>query len=59
MTEHKVKFLPSGRIVLVQDGETITQAARKAGVHINAACGGRALVQFDIERNPLILIEIY
>ncbi len=43
MTEHKVKFLPSGRIVLVQDGETISQAARKAGVHINAACGGSGL----------------
>ena len=43
MTEHKVKFLPSGRIVLVEDGETISQAARKAGVHINASCGGSGL----------------
>ncbi|MGB9498118.1 MAG: ASKHA domain-containing protein [Dissulfuribacterales bacterium] len=43
MTEHKVKFLPSGRIVLVEDGETVSQAARKAGVHINASCGGSGL----------------
>ena len=43
MTEHKVKFLPSGRIAFVQDGETISQAARKAGVHINASCGGSGL----------------
>lgn len=43
MTKHKVQFLPGGRIILVQDGETISQAARKAGVHINASCGGSGL----------------
>ena len=43
MTEHKVQFLPSGRIMLVKDGETISQVARKAGVHINASCGGSGL----------------
>jgi uncharacterized 2Fe-2S/4Fe-4S cluster protein (DUF4445 family) len=40
MTQRKVQFLPSGRTVMVADGEVLLQAAREAGVHINASCGG-------------------
>lgn len=36
----RVTFLPSGRTVEVKAGETIIKAARQAGVHINASCGG-------------------
>ncbi|HSR35649.1 MAG TPA: 2Fe-2S iron-sulfur cluster-binding protein, partial [Desulfurivibrionaceae bacterium] len=36
----RVTFLPSGRTVEVKPGETIIKAARQAGIHINASCGG-------------------
>jgi len=35
-----IKFLPGGREVEVEEGETIIKAARRAGIHINASCGG-------------------
>jgi len=37
---HIVTFLPAGRTVTVQPGDSIIKAARAAGVHINASCGG-------------------
>ena len=37
---HSVTFLPAGRTVSVADGETVLKAARTAGLHINASCGG-------------------
>jgi len=37
---HVIEFLPSGRIIQVQEGETVLKAARRAGIHINASCGG-------------------
>lgn len=37
---HKVRFLPMGRIVSVEDGANLLKTARQAGVHINASCGG-------------------
>jgi len=40
MPEHKVTFLPAGRSIRVKDGENLLQAARLAGVHVNASCGG-------------------
>jgi uncharacterized 2Fe-2S/4Fe-4S cluster protein (DUF4445 family) len=37
---HEVTFLPSGRKVEVEAGISLIKAARLAGVHINASCGG-------------------
>lgn len=37
---HRVTFLPSNRTVEVKPGDTLIKAARKAGIHINASCGG-------------------
>jgi len=36
----RVTFLPSGRQVQVGVGTTVIRAAREAGLHINASCGG-------------------
>lgn len=38
--KHTIRFLPSGLPIDVADGTTIMDAARKAGVFINAPCGG-------------------
>jgi len=35
-----ITFEPSGRKITVRKGETVIKAARQAGVHINASCGG-------------------
>jgi uncharacterized 2Fe-2S/4Fe-4S cluster protein (DUF4445 family) len=37
---YQVKFLPSNRMVEVESGFSVIKAARLAGVHINASCGG-------------------
>jgi len=37
---HTVCFAPSGRTVQVAAGSSIIKAAREAGIHINASCGG-------------------
>ena len=37
---YQVTFMPSGRIVEVPSGISVIKAARLAGVHINASCGG-------------------
>ncbi len=37
---HLITFLPSGRQVRVEYGTTVIRAARAAGLHINASCGG-------------------
>ncbi|MDH3349085.1 MAG: ASKHA domain-containing protein [Desulfobulbaceae bacterium] len=39
-TKHKVVFLPGTRQVEVEQGTTLIRAARMAGLHINASCGG-------------------
>ena len=39
----KVKFLPHEREAEVSEGSTITRAALKVGVHINASCGGNGV----------------
>ncbi|MHB1351479.1 MAG: ASKHA domain-containing protein [Desulfobulbaceae bacterium] len=36
----RVTFLPSGRKVLATPGTLLIRAAREAGLHINASCGG-------------------
>lgn len=36
----QITFLPSERVVDVEPGMTVIRAARKAGLHINASCGG-------------------
>jgi uncharacterized 2Fe-2S/4Fe-4S cluster protein (DUF4445 family) len=37
---YQVKFLPAGRQVKVAAGVSLIKAARLAGIHINASCGG-------------------
>jgi len=37
---YKVTFLPSNRTGSITTEETLLEAARKAGVHINSSCGG-------------------
>ncbi len=37
---HSIEFQPAGKTVEVEDGTTIIRAARRAGLHINASCGG-------------------
>jgi uncharacterized 2Fe-2S/4Fe-4S cluster protein (DUF4445 family) len=37
---YQVTFMPSGRVVEVESGVSVIKAARLAGVHINASCGG-------------------
>jgi uncharacterized 2Fe-2S/4Fe-4S cluster protein (DUF4445 family) len=38
---HRVVFEPEGRLLFVPDGETLLEAARRAGLHLNAPCGGK------------------
>jgi len=38
--EYTVTFLPTGRTSRVRAGTELLKAARKAGLHINASCGG-------------------
>lgn len=40
ISRYKVQFLPSNRIIEVNSGTSIIRAARQAGLHINASCGG-------------------
>src|SRR3990167_2554297 len=39
-TTHTIVFEPSGRTVQAGAGMSIIKAAREAGIHINASCGG-------------------
>jgi len=39
-TRYQITFLPGGRVVEVKEGDSLIKAARRAGVHINASCGG-------------------
>lgn len=39
-TEYTITFLPANRTVKVKDGSSVIKAAREAGLHINASCGG-------------------
>ncbi len=39
-TSCSITFQPSGRTVLVAPGTVVIRAARRAGLHINASCGG-------------------
>ena len=43
MSKHKVLFLPHNKEIIVKDGENLIRAAMKAGVHINASCGGEGV----------------
>jgi len=36
----QVRFLPAERTVEIEQGATLIRAARQAGLHINASCGG-------------------
>ena len=40
MTLHKIHFKPDNITVEVEEGANLLQAAMKAGVHVNASCGG-------------------
>ncbi len=37
---YTVTFLPSNKTIQVKAGDSVIKAARKAGLHINASCGG-------------------
>jgi len=39
--EHKIIFMPDGKEVVVSAGMTLLDAALRAGVHLNASCGGK------------------
>jgi len=39
----RVLFQPDGRTVEVDAGRTVLDAARKAGIHLNAPCGGKGV----------------
>ncbi|KPJ76384.1 MAG: hypothetical protein AMS14_02165 [Planctomycetes bacterium DG_20] len=38
---HRVVFEPDGRALVVPDGQTLLEAARAAGLHLEAPCGGK------------------
>ncbi|MBC2733583.1 MAG: DUF4445 domain-containing protein [Desulfobacteraceae bacterium] len=40
-SEHRVVFRPEGKEIRVPEGTTLLEAARRAGVHINASCNGK------------------
>ena len=40
---YKVRFLPHGKEVEVENGTTLMEAAQKAGVYINSLCGGKGV----------------
>jgi uncharacterized 2Fe-2S/4Fe-4S cluster protein (DUF4445 family) len=40
MVRFKVTFLPSEQVFVAESGETLLECAMKAGIHINASCGG-------------------
>jgi uncharacterized 2Fe-2S/4Fe-4S cluster protein (DUF4445 family) len=37
---YRVKFLPSERVFLAEEGESLLELAMKSGIHVNASCGG-------------------
>ncbi len=39
--EYRIRFLPIDRTIPAEEGENLLEIAMKAGVHINASCGGR------------------
>ncbi len=43
MSKYKVKFLPDGTEVEVEEDVTLLEAAEMAGVYINSLCGGQGL----------------
>jgi uncharacterized 2Fe-2S/4Fe-4S cluster protein (DUF4445 family) len=43
MSQCQVTFLPYNRTVEVSEGDSLIRAALKAGVHINASCGGEGV----------------
>ncbi len=43
MDTYKVTFLPHNREITVSSGESLIRTALKAGVHVNASCGGEGV----------------
>ncbi|MDG1785559.1 MAG: 2Fe-2S iron-sulfur cluster-binding protein [Ilumatobacter sp.] len=41
--QHRVVFTPSGLSVMVDEGTTVLDAARRAGADLDSTCGGRGL----------------
>lgn len=41
--EYRIRFLPMERTIPAEEGENLLEIAMKAGVHINASCGGRGV----------------
>lgn len=43
MKEYKVLFKPEGKEININEGETILEAANRAGIYINSECGGEGI----------------
>ncbi|MHB8110203.1 MAG: ASKHA domain-containing protein [Syntrophorhabdaceae bacterium] len=41
--EYRIRFLPVDRIFPAEEGDNLLEIAMRAGVHINASCGGRGV----------------
>jgi len=41
MDRHKIRFLPSQRTVIAEQGKTVIEIAREAGVYMESPCGGK------------------
>lgn len=40
---HRVQFMPNDVVTEVEEGSNLLQAAMRAGVHVNASCGGEGV----------------
>ncbi len=61
---YSVTFFPKNSTVEVEDGVTVLEAATRAGIHINAQCGGegkcgrcRVIVEGAVEASSTTLID--
>ncbi len=43
MSNHKIRFLPHNKEIIVPDGANLIRTAIEAGVHVNASCGGEGI----------------
>ncbi len=43
MASYRIRFEPDGREVVVEEGKTLLEAARAAGVYVGSVCGGEGV----------------
>jgi uncharacterized 2Fe-2S/4Fe-4S cluster protein (DUF4445 family) len=43
VTNFRIKFLPDGREVTVEEGQTLLDAARQANVYVGAICSAEGI----------------